>query len=257
MNFTKTLFNMLVLLSVASLAQASTVLFNFGGTTYAGINAPGHVDGAATGTTWNTLAVDTGSGILDENGAATTVVVDFGTSAGGGTTVDYAGATKNADYDTYGGVNATIFQTTLMEGNAVRDSGSLEGIALNVSGLAAGSYEFYFTALRAETSSNAVRTHNVFAGVAADAITDFSSLSVGTLTNVGFGTASTPWTEGTNYIKGQFTIDGTQNFSLLTTSPDYIGVMSSLEIVAIPEASSLMLSLFAFVALGVCCRRKV
>ncbi|MDA3875262.1 MAG: hypothetical protein PF795_15040 [Kiritimatiellae bacterium] len=46
---------------------AQTTLLNFGGTAYSGVQSPGHNAGAANGTHWNTLAVDTLSGLGKSN----------------------------------------------------------------------------------------------------------------------------------------------------------------------------------------------
>lgn len=236
--------------------QAQTMLLNFGGTSYSGTDAPGHVDGSATGTTWNTIATDMASGILDENGNATGIAVDFGTSSGFGTTLDYSSATRAADVSSTVGLG--VFNTDLMSGNAVRDAGGLDGIGLNVSGLTAGQYIFYFTGFRGDGTTNAGHDYEVYAGVGADAITDFASLSVGTITNSNWNDASNSWIAGDNYITGEFTIDGTNdNFSLLVTSEEpFIGVLSSLEIVAVPEPSSYAGIFGAFLLMSRVIRRR-
>lgn len=250
MKYTKTIFCLIIVSGLAShTASGQSVLFNFGGTSYSGTNAPGHVDGNATGTVWNSVAVDTASGILDQDGGATSIALDFGTAAT--TTLDYSAATRAADYTT--AIPASpIFSTTLQEGNAVRDAGD-PGIGVNVSGLAQGTYDFYLTSFRGDKASNLIHTYDIYAGVDADPITDFSSLSVGSITN----TNTISWEATNNYVTGSFIIDATNdNFSILSqTSSSFIGVFTSLEIVQVPEPSAYAM-LTAGLALSVVVLRR-
>ncbi len=233
-----------VLACAPSGAHAATVLFNFGATSYSGTEAPGHVDGGITGTTWNTVATDTASGIVDANGAATSISLDFGTSIGTSTTADYGVATKSADYTSDLSVTAPLFNTSLGKSNAVRDSGG--GISLNIAGLAPGTYTYYVTSFRGDSAGNLSREYSLYGGAGADPVTDFSTLSLGTITNAN----KAAWTSGNNYITGSFTIDGTNdNFSLLSTSDGFIGVLTSLEITSVPEPSVLMVSALGTLAL--------
>ena len=68
----------LPILVIASSLSAENILLNFGSSTYTGTNAPGHEDGGLTGTSWNAVWEDTATGILDENGNATDISIDFG-----------------------------------------------------------------------------------------------------------------------------------------------------------------------------------
>lgn len=217
------------------------MLLNFGGTSYSETQSPGHAVGGVTGTTWNSVAADTASGIVDQNGSATNLALNFGTA----TTIangNYANATRAADY-TLGssnpGLAGTLFDTPLGKGNAVRDlSAQGPGIILNLTGLVAGEYDFYLTTFRGDHNDNLVQVYPIYAGAAANPITDFTGLQVGSLNNSSISTAG-GWIEGTNYLHGTFTIDGVNdNFSLLvSTSSSYLGVLTSLEVVAIPEPS--------------------
>jgi hypothetical protein len=228
----------LLLFSTITCLSAQTVLLNFGGTAYSGIQAPGHATGGATGTTWNTLANNTLSGILDENGNSTGVQVTFGTSSLASTTVTYNNSTKvsdvtNVDPD----VTGSLFDTTLGLSNAVRSTTGLDGVAVNLTGLAEGTYEFYLTVFRGD-AGNDTRTFNVYTGTSSDAITDFSGISSQTIKNTSISTAN-GWLEDVNYITGSFTVDGTtDNLSILVTCNDYIGVLTSLEVVQVPEANT-------------------
>lgn len=220
-------------------ASASTILFNFGSAAYDGTNSPGHVNGAATGTIWNTLATDTAAGILDSQGNTTSLAINFGTTSSNSsananyTVVDYNAVTRNAPYSLT--VASPLFSTPLGTDNSVRDVGN--GIGLSLSGLAPGQYTFYVTAFRGD--GNQGRVYDLYAGTSSDPITNFSGLSIGSLNNSNLDT----WTAGNNYLTGTFTIDSVNDtFSLLSNSNSYIGVLNSLEIVAIPEPSLLLTS---------------
>lgn len=226
--------------SVSS-GSASTILFNFGAKTYSGTNAPGHVNGLATGTVWNTVAADTASGIVDSLGGSTSISLNFGASTSNDSSaanyrnLDYARATRAADYPRT--VSGSIFNSDLGTSNAVRDVSNVDyGVGLSVSGLAPGQYVFYVTAYRGDAESNDGRNYNLYAGTAPDPITNFSSLSIGSINN----SNRTTWQSGVNYLTGTFTIDGTNDtFSLMSNSNAYVGVLTSLEIVSIPEPSSI------------------
>ncbi|MDQ8196424.1 hypothetical protein QEH59_18490 [Coraliomargarita sp. SDUM461004] len=232
----------LMIASLGASLSAQDVLLNFGGN-YAGTNAPGHDAGLLTGTNWNSVSVDTASGIVDQVGAATSVSLDFGlATAEGGTTVNYALSTKSAPYAMNAGVDAdlqTLFNTSLGLNNVVRDGSGNLGVAVSLSGLAAGEYRYFLTAFRGDAVATSTRDFDIYAGVSADAITDFSSYSAGSITN---SAGVSGWTAGDNYLSGTFTIDGINDtFSLLSNSTNFIGVFTSLEIAVIPESSAFAL----------------
>src|SRR5690606_16943454 len=118
---------------------------NFGGTGYSGTASPGHNAGAVSGTNWNTLAVDTLSGIVDQNGNATSIGIDFSRAiADESTTVDYGLSTKAADYASVKS-GYTLFDSGLGKSNAVRDGSGLRGVGIALTGLTPGDYDFYLT----------------------------------------------------------------------------------------------------------------
>lgn len=174
MNKIFSLFLLLIIGYTSSSAQ--TVLINFGATPYSGTNSPGHDAGGITGTTWNVAATDTASGILDQNGGATSVSLDFGTT-GSDTDliVNYANATKAADYASVNGASTeqlSLFDTPLGKSNVVRGGSGLPGVAVSVSGLEPGVYTFYITAFRGDSGGNTPRDYDIYAGVSSDPITD-------------------------------------------------------------------------------------
>tara|TARA_B100001971_G_scaffold214206_1_gene250437 strand:+ start:444 stop:1226 length:783 start_codon:yes stop_codon:yes gene_type:complete len=235
----KRLLPLIAISIAASSLSAENILINFGFTSkiYTGTNSPGHNAGDSTGNNWINLYEDVASGIQNEFGNATDLAIDFGsTTTATGTTLDYSIATKSANYSISGGVDpnlADLFETELGEGNAVRDSSISAGVGLSITGLDAGEYRFYVTSFRGDQTSNSTIDFDIYAGVDTDAITDFSGYSVGTIVN---SDAVSGWSYGDNYLSGTFTIDATNDtFSLLSNSETYIGVLTSLEIIAVPE----------------------
>lgn len=78
----------------------------------------------------------------------------------------------------------------------------------------------------------------MYTGTSSDAITDFSTASTQTINNSSISTAN-GWQEDVNYITGTFTADETtDNLSILVTCNDYVGVLTALEIVQVPEANT-------------------
>ncbi|MEM6459156.1 MAG: PEP-CTERM sorting domain-containing protein [Planctomycetota bacterium] len=226
-------------------APADVVLLDFGDTLYTGTDSPGHEDGLATGGTWNGVTGDVASGLVDQNGVALVgLALDFGTGPDA-TSINYSNTVRGVDAD------HTAFpqwNDNLGTDHLVRDvSAQGPAMAVAVTGLADGVYDFYFTGFRGDSAANAARDYEVRATTSATAVTDFSTIAVQTLTNSNPTTANS-WDPGDNYITGQFTIAGGDDFYLFVDSPElndqftrFIGVASSLEIVAVPEPGSMLL----------------
>ncbi len=249
----QTLAPALATLVVALPSPAATLLFDFGstGSGYSGTDSPGHEDGLATGSAWNNVGGDVASGLVDQNGvAAPGVALDFGTGTLG--SISYAAATKplTVDHAAY-----PHWSDDLGTDHLVRDAGD-PAIALAVTGLEAGVYDFYFTAFRGDgmTATNANRNYNVRATTSTTAVTDFSGTASSTLFNNNPTTVGA-WNPGDNYITGNFTVTGAgEDLYLYSNSTDFIGVMSSLEIVQVPEPASA--ALLAAGGLSLLARRR-
>jgi len=249
--------------ALACTLPAQTTLFTFGDNAYSGTNAPGHASEAIiTGTNWNTLATDTASGIVDQDGNATTISIDFGRETADGTnTLDYSAATRAASYTLNSGFNGTIFDSNLGTNNAVRDSGGTVGIGFSLTGLQPGQYTYYITAFRGDGSTTDAGNSGeftIFSGVSGSAITDFTGLSQGTITNANQST----WEAGNNHITGTVTISSaTDHLSFFSdgfrtdTDSDFIGVINSLELAAIPEPGTSAL-LLGIAGLALISRRR-
>ena len=230
----QTLAPALATLAVALPSPAATLLFDFGSAGYTGTDSPGHEDGLATGSTWNNVGGDVVSGLVDQNGvAAPGVALDFGT--GTLSSISYTAATKplTVDHSTY-----PHWSDDLGTDHLVRDAGD-PAIAVAVTGLEAGEYDFYFTAFRGDGArTNANRDYDVRATTSTTAVTDFSVTASSTLFNNNPTTVGA-WNPGDNYITGNFTVTGAgEDLYLYSNSTGFIGVMSSLEIVAVPEPAS-------------------
>ena len=232
-------FNLGLVLASAGSAQADAVLLDFGTQGYAGTDSPGHADGLATGTNWNDITGDTATGIEDENGNPVVgLSLDFGT--GTLSSINYANDVKplSVDHAAY-----PHWGDDLGEDHVVRDSGD-PAIALAVVGLDPGVYDFYLTAFRGDnpqTDTNANRDYNVRFTTSTTPVTDFSGLASNLLTNDNPRTVDT-WQPGDNYITDQFTITNAgEGLYLYSNSTGFIGVMSSLQIVPVPEPGSVVL----------------
>ena len=239
----RVLFTAAVVTATPLAASADVLLLDFGSTLYTGTDSPGHEDGLATGGTWNNVSGDVASGLVDENGVTLAgVAVDFGT--GTEASINYSNATKplTVDHSAYPHWNDALGQDHI-----VRDAGD-PALAIAVTGLSEGVYAFYFTGFRGDNATNANRNYDVRATTSTSAVTDFSTVPTQVLTNSMPSTVDN-WIAGDNYITGQFAVTAAgEDFYLYVNSPElsefftpFIGVASSLEIVAVPEPGSVAL----------------
>jgi hypothetical protein len=221
---------------LAGHVDADTILLDFGSTAYTGADAPGHEDGLATGTTWNAITGDTASGLLDEDGNPVVgVALDFGT--GVVSSIDYTGAVQalTVDHAAYPHWNDALGQDHLVR------NGDDPAIALAVTGLAPGTYDFYLTGFRGDGSTNAGRDYDVRYRLSTAPVTDFSSDTGATLTTLNNDDPANVdnWIPGDNYITDRFTVTAAgEDLYLYSNSAGFIGVMSSLEIIEVPEPAS-------------------
>ncbi len=240
-------FSLMASAALGGQAYGSAILLDFGSTLYTGTDSPGHEDGLATGSTWNNVGGDVASGLVDEDGAAVPgLTVDFGT--GTLASISYANATKPLSVD-HGAF--PLWAGDLGADHIVRDSGD-PALAIAITGLAEGTYDFYFTGFRGDGANNPSRDYDARWTTSTTAVTDFSGLATNALTNDN-ETTETDWIAGNNYLTGQFTVTTSgEALYLYTDSPGlvggapFIGVATSLAIVPIPEPASLLLGLGGF-----------
>ncbi|MEO0587486.1 MAG: PEP-CTERM sorting domain-containing protein [Planctomycetota bacterium] len=231
---------------------SATLLLDFGPTAYAGTDSPGHEDGNATGTNWNSVTGDVAAGgLVDEDGAALpAVALDFGVGAVG--SINYANGVRT---DTRDHSAFPLWDSGVGEDHIFRDiSNEGPAIALAVTGLAPGVYDYYLTTFRGDNESNASRNYVVYTATSTTPVTDFSASFSDEVTNNDVTTAS-DWVAGDHYATGTFTITAAgEGFYVAVDSPGlagntnspFIGVLTSLEIVPVPEPASA-----ALLALGV------
>ncbi len=220
----------LAALLTVSAAEAG-LLLDFGSTAYTGTDSPAHADGAVTGSSWNSFATDKTSGFVDEDGVAVAgLEVDFGVeTAAGSKTVDYSLATKAASYS--GSPTYALFNSDLGTDHVVRDSGSTEGVALAVKGLALGTYDVYLTGFRGDTGANAGKTYQTAWATGAADVTDWTTAPTAPRPNSTAAPAGN-WVERDNYLKFTVTLDAAApNLYVFDRCDSYIGVLNSMEIV--------------------------
>ncbi|MEM6391498.1 MAG: hypothetical protein AAF797_01845 [Planctomycetota bacterium] len=241
----RSLFTIAAACLALPLSQASAaLLIDFGSTPYSGTDSPGHEDGNAIGTVWNTVGGDVAAGgLVDQDGGVLTgVALDFG--VGAVASIDYANGVRA---DTRDHSAFPLWDSGLGEDHLFRDIAS-EGpaIALGITGLQPGIYNFYLTSFRGDNATNASRNYDVYTTTSTTAVTDFTGDFLDEIVNSD-PTTATDWTAGDNYATGQFTIANSgEGFYIAVDSPGlagqtispFIGVISSLEIVPIPEPSS-------------------
>lgn len=244
------------LLALAPASHADSIQFDFGDLqgSYSGTAAPAHDDGwlGAGDTTWNTLLGDTGSGLFYADGtAATGVSIDFGRVSDASTAVDWAddptGQTNG------GGATTGFYGTELMNDWVFTDGRSNPGLlAVRVSGLAPGEYQFYgitreYTALS--------RDYTVGIGVDTDSTTTLDDLTTTALTDA---TGSSDWILGQNYATQTLTVNSTSDYLVYIVREDTtgnFGSMNGLQIALVPEPASGAMALIGLGALAMRRRR--
>ncbi|RYD30316.1 MAG: PEP-CTERM sorting domain-containing protein [Verrucomicrobiaceae bacterium] len=214
-------------------------------------NSPYHTESPSfAGTVWNNLTTqDVGSGILDAAGAASQLGIDLGIAPStGSTNINLASQPTG-----HAGVTGTAFSSNIYANNSVgryaiysnttANNATSNRIALGVqiSGLAAGTYDIY--TLTRNTNTSGSQTFQVHLGTSASAGNfDFSGYSSESI-SMGGG-ANTAWVDGTNYLKQTITIaeGGFLNVAVDGTSGQTRGFLSAIQIVQVPEPSSLLMA---------------
>ncbi len=260
-----------VVLGMAAGAQAG-VMVNFTNTLVddADTNTPAQVAGAITGTTWNKYTDAGGgvmSGLVDDQGVATSASVDLGKETGEAKQVlDWAltgfvphdlgskfGAGMNGD-------DGDIYDTNAQSAHFVSDGDtSWLAIGTRVSGLGAGTWDFFITGRNTNNDGkgDGYDQYDVYAGAVttASGATDYSAWSpVNAITNgpqVPNGTDkssypndanSSTWVDGQNFALVTLTLaDGEDAVIILepTVAGEARGFVNMLQVV--PEPATLAL----------------
>ncbi|MFP4107338.1 MAG: PEP-CTERM sorting domain-containing protein [Phycisphaerae bacterium] len=243
----------LLILAIAAGAQAG-VMMNFTDTftDNADQNTPGKIHGGIDGTAWNTINTDAEvGGLLDDQGEATSVSVDLGKETGE--------ATTTIDWDASGFIPndlGTAFSTDIYDTNArsaifVDDGGeSGVSIAARVSGLDAGTYDFYVVGRNTNNDgeSNGYDAYDVFAGTvsAGSGETDYSEWSAANAMTNGpaYPDANTEtWVDGENFAVVTLDVaDGEDAVIVLepTTDGEMRGFINTLQVVPEPTTMALL-----------------
>jgi hypothetical protein len=251
------LFATLLLLSQAS---GAVYFLNFGNggdplnvptTVQDQTNSPYHTENPSfPGTVWNNLTnADVTSGIVDSAGGSSSLGINIGVAPSTGST--------NINLSTQPGghsaVTGVAFSSNIYANNSVgryaifsnstANNATSNRIALGVqiAGLAAGTYDIYTLTRNTNTSSS--QTFQVHLGSSASAGNfDFSSYSSESIT-MSTG-ANTAWVDNTNYLKQTITIPegGFLNIAVDGTSGQSRGFLNAIQIVQVPEPSSLLMA---------------
>lgn len=290
------LLSLVAVFVASSWAPAQTLLFNFHSTAAADtgpvaapylLTDPAHAIGglSASDTTWNNFNTASPSSLLlgSDGSAATGVSVVFGgESAVGSGVLDYtstAAIRTNVNLGSGGGApgqqsllgTGSIYGTNTTStapgrlgwlGSGAANAGS--AIGMRVDGLAAGDYTIYI--MSRNTNSNVASLPMLLylaTGVTSNSF-DFNLLSPGVQMNSGYTTGSyagqfTTFTQEDNYYAATISLAAGQSLYLASdgTGAETRGFLNMVEIVAVPEPSTLTLTLVSLSAIvAVCIRRK-
>jgi len=216
-----------ILLSTVGLASAVTLQIDFGNQgVYTGTNAPAGI----SDTVWNGAGnSDISSGLIYGNGdAATGVTLDIGK---GGPLINWASDANNTS--THVTNPGGLYDTTLMSDWIFTNSNANLGI--RVQGLAPGDYEVYAIV---RERSELDRTYDVGIGVG-----NTSSIGALSVTSIGATTGNTNWIDGENYADELVTVSSASDYITVIIDPTSAayGTISGLQIVSVPEPSSVAL----------------
>jgi hypothetical protein len=245
----KLAINTILPLALSLTAQAQTVMLDFGPTVTSLPDVAPYV--ATDGNAWTQ--------VLTANGSYDDVVV-------GSLTLKFGlGGQSSAN----GWQNLIDFsQPVLINSNALGAKGNLLGslfadgtagrdgiftgnnndgyrtLGVQISGLAAGTYDLYLTGFNTNQSSPSdANTFYVSTAAALGAsgidYTSFDSEKVNYVGTVDFGPSITTWTDGSNYAKFTVTLGAGDTLTLLSigSADENRGFLNSLQIIQIPEPS--------------------
>lgn len=138
-----------------------SVLLNFGAAVSNDTNSPAHAIGKISGSSWNLITADKASGIVTANGSATSMGINVGKTQPSQPVIEWS---------RHGFTNSSLgaaYNTGVYAGNArsamyVNDgAGSHVALGIRISGLNAGLYGLYTTAIN--TNTDTADSYNIYA----------------------------------------------------------------------------------------------
>lgn len=242
----------LTVLTVLATPSQASIHLDFGGSTLtatAGIDSAAEAAGAVTDATYTKVSV--GSSASSTTAAGLTLT--FGTAVSeADMTINYGGTVKDVSRDAS---NPLTTSKPIMRDVIVRESGADLAIGMRIQGLTNGVYDFYITSF---LDNGAAAIENDFdfsvrATTSDSVVTNFSGVTSKTILNTATNRTSGNFVEDDNYVVHRLTISDDASDAYLFvvglrsgTDPfgggdPYIGVINSLEIVAVPEPASMLL----------------
>jgi hypothetical protein len=217
------------ILGVSYTSPDPGILLSFGTQVGNGTISPGHTLGGVPGATWNVVAGDLSSGIVDSLGGNTPVSVNLGKSAGGQQLIDW-------EATGFGTANGSAVNTGIYVGNArsalfVNDGANSQvDLGIRISGLEEGIYDSFLTAKN--TNTIAGEDFNIYTFVV-DADSGSSSYTDVPPQLLAHDTSSS-WQFGDNFVAETFEVVGEQDLVIVVegiSANELRGFLNTLEIV--------------------------
>jgi hypothetical protein len=249
-------FRLFTLAAVAifatAVSQAQVLMLDFGPTLVTGAdqsNSPYHtVEPAFTGTIWNRIqTADVASGLLYANGsAATGVSLNLGATITAESTTIGLTNTPSLNSALGTSTNTGVYAGTSVgtDGISTGGSGNVRYVGFQLGGLAAGTYDIYLTSRNTNTGS--AYQQIAYVGTS-DTVENFDALKLSLTDSLSYANAAdatSSWQLGENYLKFTVTLGAGEYLNLAVVggaTGERRGFLNSVQIVAVPEPSAVLL----------------
>jgi len=245
-------------------ANAQVLMFDFGLTTVTGAsqtNSPYHsVNGSFADATWNKIQTADSSSLTWSDGtAATGVSINIGVTTDNASTTVGLGNIPSINSALGGTTSTGIYADTSVgkDGITTSSSGNTRYVGFQLGGLAAGTYDVYVSSRNTSTSNSYSQTLWLGSSLVAGDF-DATALTLSDSLSYANGTvAISAWVVGENYFKLTLSLveDAYLNLATVGGGNDNRGFLNSVQIVTVPEASSVVLLLGGLGLLAVRRRR--